>query len=523
MAQRYGTTNGPKVSVLLPTYNRRRYLPVSLSSVVHQDYRNLEIFVIRDGGEEVGDIVDSFNDSRIVFIDRNENCGLPHTLNEALVRAKGKYICYLGDDDLYYPHHISTLVDVLESKTDCQAAYSDLYKTYCRILPDGSRQVLGKFVEISRDFDRFLMLYFNHVLHVSLMHRRDLIEKTGLYNENLNVLIDWDMTRRLVFFTDFYHVGKITGEFYSPVGDNDRISFQRRKDTDNFLGNFLAIRATRPPKPWPKLKDLSIIFTADRLDSEAGRTVGAIRQQTFYPYKLYLPVPKDGANEINTDMPNLVCVPVESSLSREQQTDAVLRSCEGDFVAIVPAGLPVEEMWIEEPLYALINNPLSQQGYQLDSSTEQLWSAVVRKDELLEARRKFPQLSVQQSLMSSGVSVRKLRPDEIPFQFDSLLKEGRTAGGNGDWSLAAEIFEYIADHYQNQLWMRSLAAGALFKAGERKRAAELAKKVNACRPTVDTLLLEAKMHKREKNFQSAIALLQNARGILKGEISDGSN
>ena len=523
MVQRYVITNGPKVSVLLPTYNRRRYLPVSLSSVVHQDYRDLEIFVIRDGGEEVSDIVNSFNDSRIVFIDRNENRGLPHTLNEAIVRAKGKYICYLGDDDLYYPHHVSTLVDVLENKTDCQAAYSDLYKTYCRLMPDGSRQVLGKVVEISRDFDRFLMLYFNHVLHVSLMHRKDLIEKTGLYNENLNVLIDWDMTRRLVFFTDFYHVGKITGEFYSPVGDNDRISFQQRKNTDSFLENFLSIRTTRPAKPWPKLKDLSIIFTADRLDREAGRTAGAIWQQTFYPYKLYLPVPKDGLNKINTDMPNLVCVPVEPFLSREQQTDAVLRDCEGDFVAIVPAGLPVEEMWIEEPLYALINNPHKEQGYQLDSSTDELWAGVFRKEELLDARKKFPQLSVQQSLMNCGIAVRKLRSDEIPFQFDSLLKEGKTAEENGNWSQAAEIFEYIADHYQNQLWMRSLAAGALFKAGEHKRAAELAKKINACKPTVDTLLLEAKMHKKEKNFQSAIAILQNAKNILEGESSDGSN
>ncbi|MHC4891251.1 MAG: glycosyltransferase family 2 protein, partial [Planctomycetota bacterium] len=95
---------GPIVSVLIPTYNRRRYLPVALSSVVHQDYNNLEIFVIRDGGEDVCDVVSSFDDPRIIFINRKENRGLPFTLNEALVRAQGKYVCYLGDDDRYYPH-----------------------------------------------------------------------------------------------------------------------------------------------------------------------------------------------------------------------------------------------------------------------------------------------------------------------------------------------------------------------------------------------------------------------------------
>jgi len=200
MVENYETKVGPMVSVLVPTFNRPRYLSEALSSVVHQDYSNLEIFVINDGGEDVSNVVNSFNDPRIIFVNRKENRGLPYTLNEALMRAQGKYACYLGDDDMYYPHHVSTLVNALENKDDCQVAYSDWYKAYCKIMPDGSRQVLSKVVEVSRDFDRFFMLYFNHVLGGNLMHRRDLLEKTGLYNEQLNILIDWDMTRILALF-----------------------------------------------------------------------------------------------------------------------------------------------------------------------------------------------------------------------------------------------------------------------------------------------------------------------------------
>jgi len=239
----------PLVSVLLPTHNRRRYLAEALASVVQQTYRNLEIFVIRDGGEEVADVICSFHDPRVIFIDRKENRGKPFSLNEALSRARGKYVAYLDDDDVYYPYHVETLVKALESETDCGVAYSDLYKTYCQVLAGGGRVVLSKHVEISRDFDRFLMLYFNHVLHVSLMHRRDLLDQTGLYNEALNILIDWDMTRRLAFFSDFRHVPVITGEFYSPIGECDRISFQRRKDTQEYLRNILAIR-TCPSFSW---------------------------------------------------------------------------------------------------------------------------------------------------------------------------------------------------------------------------------------------------------------------------------
>jgi glycosyltransferase involved in cell wall biosynthesis len=218
---------GPVVSVILPTFNRPMYLAAALDSVVRQKYRNLQIIVVNDGGSDVAVVVESFNDPRILFINRKQNRGKSFSLNEAITCAKGKYVAYLDDDDLFYPYHIETLVEALENNTDCGVAYSDLYKVNCRILPRGKRVALSKVVEVSRDFDRFVMLYFNHVFHVSCMHHRELLDKTGPYNESLKVLIDWDMTRRLSFFTDFFHVHQITGEYYQPIGESDRIS-QRR-------------------------------------------------------------------------------------------------------------------------------------------------------------------------------------------------------------------------------------------------------------------------------------------------------
>ena len=76
---------GPVVTVLVPTFNRRRYLAGALASVVRQSYRNLQIIVINDGGEDVSDIVNSFGDERLIFIDRKENRGKAHSLNEVML------------------------------------------------------------------------------------------------------------------------------------------------------------------------------------------------------------------------------------------------------------------------------------------------------------------------------------------------------------------------------------------------------------------------------------------------------
>jgi glycosyltransferase involved in cell wall biosynthesis len=511
------TKSGPLVSVLIPTFNRPRYLSEALASVLQQSHGNLQVIVINDGGEDVSDIVNSARDSRVVFINNKENRGKASSLNEALARAEGKYIAYLDDDDLYYPHHIETLVNALENQTDCEVAYSDLYKAYCKVMPDGSRQVLSKVVEVSRDFDRFLMLYFNHVLHVSLMHRRDLLEKTGSYNEQLNVLIDWDITRRLAFFSDFQHVYEITGEFYSPVSECDRISVQRRKDKTEYLRNVLAIRTTRPPKPWPKMKDLSIIFASSHLDQQTGQTIGAIWRHTFFPYELYLPLPQTDSARLNTDMPNIMIVPVSYSATEAQRIDAALERCNGDYVAIVPSGFAVDEMWAENPLYALVNSQVSREGFELDGSTDELWAAVVRQSDLQYARKSFPNLPVRQSLEAAGVVLRQPSFEELPFQFDISLKEARSAEKDGKWAAAAQMYEYIAEHHHNGLWMKSLAAKAFFKAGGHPKASELCCEVNARRPTVDTLLLEAKVRREKKRFNSAIELLENAKQILEGK------
>ncbi|UCG46195.1 MAG: glycosyltransferase [Phycisphaerales bacterium] len=513
----YGEKFGPLVSVLVPTYNRPQYLQAALASVVRQDYGNLEIFVIRDGGKKVRDVVESFNDPRVIFIDRDDNRGIPFSLNEALAGARGEYVCYLGDDDLYYSSHVSTLLRVLEGPTDCQAAYSDLYRTYCTIGPGGGRLVLSKIVEVSRDFDRFLMLCFNHVLHVSLMHRRDLIEKTGPYNEELTVLIDWDLTRKLSFFTDFQHVPEITGEFYSPVGDSDRVSVRQRKDKSEYLRNVITIRTTRPPKPWSKIQDLSIILVTAGLDDQTGSTLSSIWRHTFYPYEVYLPLPGEDFRRLNADMPNIVLLPVERGSSDARRVDAALARCGGAYVAIVPSGFPIRGFWLEDSLYALINSPAGNEALELEGSTDRCRAFVLKSDDLRRARGRFANLGLRESLDAAGILTRRVLPDEIPFQFDEVLGRAKLAEEDGDWARAARLYEYAGDHYQNRIWMKSQAAKALFRAGDHRGAARLFSQLNRQRPTVETLLSEAKLSRRSEDFKSAIELLERADQVLEGK------
>jgi len=500
------------VSVLMSTYNRPRYVRGALESILRQTHRNVEAIVVRDGGEPVGDLKAEYDDGRLKFINREENRGLPYSFNEALSVAKGEYVCYLGDDDVFYPQHVATLLGALEGQDEYGAAYTDFYKAHHRVMPDGGRLVLAKNVEISRDFDRMALLQFNHILHVSLMHRRDLLERVGPCNENLNVLIDFDLTRRLSFFTNFKHVCEVTGEFYAPVGDCDRISVRKRKNLDHYIYNVLTIRSTRPAKPWPKMKDLSLVLLADGPLEDVERSLREIWAHSFYPYQIYLPLSEGEMRCLKTAVPNIVRIAVSAGSSVEQRFDAALARCDGDFVAAVPSSYRIvneEVAWIEKSLNPLING--SRDAFELVRASE-CWGAAARREDFVRARRAFAGLGLRRSLEAGGVQVRLPRQDEWPFQFENLITAGIELEKRGDQTAAVKVYEHVERLYGNSLWMRTRGANVLYKAGRHEESLRVIEGVNRKRETAATLLIEARLHRKKEDWRSAIRCY---RGCLK--------
>ena len=520
MISSYGNNSGPLVSVLISTYNRSRYVAEAIESILRQTYTNFEILLVRDGGEPVHDVISQFDDPRLTFIDRDENKGIPYSFNEALSMAKGKYICYLGDDDIFYPFHIETLVNAIEGQDEYGVVYSDLYKSHCRVEEDGSRTVLSKNVEISRDFDRMSLYRFNNMLHVSIIHRRDLLERAGGYNEELNVLIDWDMTRKLSFYTDFKHIYEITGEYYAPVGECDRVSVQRRKNTTDFLMNFCRIRNTRPPKPWGKVKDVSIIIPAEHYDSEVNQTLKQIWLCTYYPHRIFVTLPHSELDGISSFVP-FTGVVVDGNSSMQDRIKAALKACDGEYAAVVEPGFAIENgdderPWLETALEPMLKSSDPMTAYELLYSNENIRAAVFRKEQLTMAMESFGDRGWYEASKCSGIRFRHPVMEEFPLQFDCMITELEEIEKQGGWGRAAKGFEYLRANYENDLWMKTRCANALYHNGEHKRALQVIREVNRVRPAVSGLLIEARAHARQNEFAAAIDIFNKAERILEG-------
>lgn len=107
----------PDVTVIVAAYNCAATLPYAIRSVLAQTFERFELWVVGDAcTDESERVVASFGDPRVHW------ANLPHHFgsqsgpnNEGIRRASGRYVAYLGQDDLWFPTHLSALVTVIES------------------------------------------------------------------------------------------------------------------------------------------------------------------------------------------------------------------------------------------------------------------------------------------------------------------------------------------------------------------------------------------------------------------------
>ncbi len=215
------------VSVLMRTYNRTDEIRESIESVLDQTLEDLELIVINDHGDPaIEAIVAGYRDRRIRYQRLAKNAGQGGALNAGLVLARGRYVAFLDDDDVYLPDHLANLVQHLEAHPEIGAAYSGTW--ICK----GDMEN-GRFIESSRrrlldpdqfDGDRFSRA--NFISLPALAFRRSLLRHSGLVNPELRHNEDWEFFLRISESAKFHRIGGISVEYRQKDDNISRDSIQ---------------------------------------------------------------------------------------------------------------------------------------------------------------------------------------------------------------------------------------------------------------------------------------------------------
>jgi glycosyltransferase involved in cell wall biosynthesis len=179
----------PLVTVITATYNCGGMLRFALESVQRQELRDFEAWVIGDGcSDDSEEVVAALGDSRFRWRNLDRNSGTQAAPNnEALRLARGKYVAYLGHDDLWFPWHLSALVGAIAETG------SDLVHSLCGLIgPEGAREATGP--------PKTGVTYDSHfVPPSSWLHKTELREACGLWgnSDRLPIAVDRDYLRRV--------------------------------------------------------------------------------------------------------------------------------------------------------------------------------------------------------------------------------------------------------------------------------------------------------------------------------------
>jgi hypothetical protein len=194
----------PTVSVLMPVYNGEHYLREAMDSIFEQTLTDYEFLIIDDGSnDESANIIRSYRDSRIVFMQNDQNRGLVYSLNRGLQYARGEYIARMDQDDISLSTRLTSQVEYMDTHPQI-----GLCGTWMEVMGDRSGQIM----KYHHDCDdiKCLLLFVSVVAHPTVIMRRNVLADSLLqYSDTFQHAEDYELWLRLSRKTNITNLNEV--------------------------------------------------------------------------------------------------------------------------------------------------------------------------------------------------------------------------------------------------------------------------------------------------------------------------
>lgn len=194
----------PSITVLMPVYNGEEYLPEAIESVLGQTWTDFEFLILNDGSTDKSfEIIKSYSDSRIRFVENEKNVGLISTLNKGINLSRGKYIARMDCDDISLPQRLEKQASFLDTHPEIGVCGS-----WIQIFSD-DMSYIQKYALTSEEI-RCTMLFYCGLAHPTVIIRKNIILKYQLYYDCEYIHAeDYELWQRLFNHTVFANIPEV--------------------------------------------------------------------------------------------------------------------------------------------------------------------------------------------------------------------------------------------------------------------------------------------------------------------------
>ncbi|MGH1456457.1 MAG: glycosyltransferase family 2 protein [Alphaproteobacteria bacterium] len=215
----------PAVSIITGYYKREDVVRRTLSSLLDQNFKDIEIIVFDDASPdgtaaEIKAFIEEVRDPRIVPIYHTKNIGFVAGLLDALKHAKGQYIAIQGSGDYSYPDRIALQKALLDERPEVGVVGS-YYENYV-----ADSQIVRLRTPNADTIDLVALLQNNVFTHGEVMFRRDAYEQAGGYREQFTFCQDYDLWLRMISYCKFATVPQV---LYRRFIDFEGVSYNPKK------------------------------------------------------------------------------------------------------------------------------------------------------------------------------------------------------------------------------------------------------------------------------------------------------
>lgn len=224
------------VAVIMRTRNRVLLLDRAVQDVLAQTFTDWLLVIVNDGGEasEVDAVVARYREGlagRVIVVHHEVCGGMEAASNAGIGAADSEFITVHDDDDTWHPDFLKRTTDHLRTTGDAGVAVRTEI-VYERIeknrIDEIGREIFQPDIRAITLFDA---IRYNRCVPISLLYRRSVHDSVGYYDENLDVVGDWEFQLRLL---QGHRIGFIDGE--------PRAFWHQRRDATGDLGNSVWVR-----------------------------------------------------------------------------------------------------------------------------------------------------------------------------------------------------------------------------------------------------------------------------------------
>lgn len=205
--------DAPKVSVIIPTYNREHCIMRAINSVFRQTFQNFDLWVIDDGStDQTKDLLSDIQDKRFHYL-KSINRGVSAARNIGIKESKGEWIALLDSDDEWLPDRLEKQIKIIKENPNIPLIHGEeiWMRKNKRINQKKIHQKFGGDI-----FERCLPLCL--VSPSASLIRRDVLLEVGLFDEDFIVCEDYDLWLKI---TSKYEVGYVETPLIIKHGGHD--------------------------------------------------------------------------------------------------------------------------------------------------------------------------------------------------------------------------------------------------------------------------------------------------------------